>query len=84
MGDPTEIAPDSDPEWVTAAISLRLIDRYVANLEACCDQQAALVADLLARGEDTRDAEALLKELERGLILLEATQARLQTEQEGE
>lgn len=82
MTDPTETAPDGDSERISTAVSLVLIDRYVTNLEARCDQQASLVADLKARGDDTRDAEALLRELERGLMLLEATQARLRAEQE--
>jgi hypothetical protein len=82
MTNPTETTPDADSERISTAVSLVLIDRYFTNLEARCDQQASLVADLKARGEDTRDAEAFLRELERGLMLLEATQARLRAEQE--
>lgn len=82
MTNSTETASDGNLEQISAAVSLMLINQYVTNLEARCDQQASLVADLKARGEDIRDAEALLRELERGLMLLEATQARLRAEQE--
>jgi len=82
MTEPTKTAPDGDPERISTAVSLVLIDRYVTNLEVRCDQQVSLVAGLKARGEDIRDVEALLRELERGLLLLEATQARLRAEQE--
>lgn len=62
------------------AVRLVLIERCIARVESRCDRQAALVADLMARGGDTGDAKAVLVELERALVLLEATQARLRAE----
>ncbi len=82
MIDLTKTASDGDSERIGTSVSLVLIDRYVASLKARCDPQASLGADLKARGEDTRDADDLLRELERGLMLLEAAQARLRSEQE--
>lgn len=56
---------------------LRFADRQVAEAEALCQRQVALIAHLRAHGQDFVDAEELLGQLQDTLALMRRLQQRL-------